>query len=104
MIRIASPTRYARPLGLKNDDRPRAHGAWIQQPLAVLDVTPALFEAGTDAVPWRERGIPVYGVYPYPITRAELADMHGNDERISIRRLEEGTDMLTRVVRGAAAR
>jgi acetylornithine deacetylase/succinyl-diaminopimelate desuccinylase-like protein len=69
-----------------------------------VGVTPALFEAGTDAVPWRERGIPVYGVYPYPITRAELADMHGNDERISIRRLEEGTDLLTRVVRGAAAR
>jgi acetylornithine deacetylase/succinyl-diaminopimelate desuccinylase-like protein len=67
-------------------------------------VTPALFEAGTDAVPWRERGVPVYGVYPYPISRAELADMHGNDEHISIRRLEEGTDMLTRVVRAAAAR
>ena len=66
--------------------------------------TPALFEAGTDAVPWRERGIPVYGVYPYPISRAELADMHGNDERISIRRLEEGTDMLTRVVQSVAAR
>ena len=65
-------------------------------------VTPALFEAGTDAVPWRERGIPVYGVYPYPISRAELADMHGNDERISIRRLEEGTDMITRVIRAAA--
>jgi acetylornithine deacetylase/succinyl-diaminopimelate desuccinylase-like protein len=30
--------------------------------------------------------------------------MHGNDERISIRRLEEGTDMLTRVLRGAAGR
>ena len=56
-----------------------------------------------DAVPWRERDIPVYGVYPYPISRAELADMHGNDERISIRRLEEGTDMLTRVIRAAAA-
>ena len=67
-------------------------------------VSPTLFEAGTDAVPWRERGIPVYGVYPYPVSRAELADMHGNDERISIRRLEEGTDMLTRVLRGAAAR
>ena len=53
-------------------------------------VTPALFEAGTDAVPWRERGIPVYGVYPYPISRAELADMHGNDERISIRRPRGG--------------
>jgi acetylornithine deacetylase/succinyl-diaminopimelate desuccinylase-like protein len=69
-----------------------------------VGVTPALFEAGTDAVPWRERGIPVYGVYPYPIDRGELADMHGNDERISIRRLEEGTDMLTRVLRGAAGR
>jgi acetylornithine deacetylase/succinyl-diaminopimelate desuccinylase-like protein len=67
-------------------------------------VTPALFEAGTDAVPWRQRGVPVYGVYPYPISRAELADMHGNDEHISIRRLEEGTDMLTRVVRAVAAR
>jgi len=67
-------------------------------------VTPALFEAGTDAVPWRERGIPVYGVYPYPVSRAELADMHGNDERISVRRLEEGTDMITRVLRAAAAR
>ena len=30
--------------------------------------------------------------------------MHGNDERISIRRLEEGTDMLTRVLRSAAVR
>ena len=69
-----------------------------------VGVTPALFEAGTDAIPWRERGIPVYGVYPYPVSRAELADMHGNDERISIRRLEEGTDMITRVLRGAAAR
>ena len=69
-----------------------------------VSVSPALFEAGTDAVPWRERGIPVYGVYPYPVSRAELADMHGNDERISIRRLEEGTDMLTRVLRSAAAR
>ena len=67
-------------------------------------VTPALFEAGTDAVPWRQRGVPVYGVYPYPISRAELADMHGNDEHISIRRLEEGTDMLTRVVRAVAVR
>jgi acetylornithine deacetylase/succinyl-diaminopimelate desuccinylase-like protein len=47
-------------------------------------------------------GRPVYGVYPYPISRAELADMHGNDERVSIRRLEEGTDMITRVVRAAA--
>jgi acetylornithine deacetylase/succinyl-diaminopimelate desuccinylase-like protein len=62
---------------------------------------PALFEAGTDATPWRPRGVPVYGIYPYPISRAELADMHGNGEHISVRRLDEGTDMLTRVIRAA---
>ena len=66
-----------------------------------VEVTPALFEAGTDAVPWRERGIPVYGVYPYPITLADLQAMHGNDERISIQSLLEGTDMLERVIRDA---
>jgi acetylornithine deacetylase/succinyl-diaminopimelate desuccinylase-like protein len=64
-------------------------------------VAPALFEAGTDAVPWRERGIPVYGVYPYPISLADLQAMHGNDERVPIKGLQEGTDMLTRVIRAA---
>ena len=62
-------------------------------------VTPALFEAGTDATPWRRRGIPVYGVYPYPISHGDLLAMHGNDERVSITGLEQGTDMLTRVLR-----
>jgi acetylornithine deacetylase/succinyl-diaminopimelate desuccinylase-like protein len=64
-------------------------------------VTPALFEAGTDATPWRRRGIPVYGIYPYPISLADLQAMHGNDERVPIKGLEQGTDMLTRVLRAA---
>ena len=64
-----------------------------------VQVTPALFEAGTDATPWRTRGIPVYGVYPYPISHADLMAMHGNDERVPIQGLEQGTDMLTRVLR-----
>ena len=64
-------------------------------------MTPALFEAGTDATPWRQRGIPVYGVYPYPISHADLMAMHGNDERSRSRGLEQGTDMLTRVLREA---
>ncbi len=63
-----------------------------------VEVTPALFEAGTDATPWRQRGIPVYGIYPYPIRLADLQAMHGNDERVPIAGLEQGTDMLTRVV------
>jgi acetylornithine deacetylase/succinyl-diaminopimelate desuccinylase-like protein len=33
-------------------------------------VTPNLFQARTDAAAWRKRGIPVYGIYPYPVFRA----------------------------------
>jgi acetylornithine deacetylase/succinyl-diaminopimelate desuccinylase-like protein len=62
-------------------------------------VAPALFEAGTDAVPWRKKGIPVYGIYPYPISHEDLKRMHGNDERVPIKGLEQGTDMVTRVLR-----
>ena len=36
------------------------------------EVTPYLFQAGTDAGAWRTRGIPVYGIYPYPIN-AEIS-------------------------------
>jgi acetylornithine deacetylase/succinyl-diaminopimelate desuccinylase-like protein len=66
--------------------------------------TPALFEAGTDAVPWRERRIPVYGVYPYPIAHSDLMRMHGNDERVPVEGLEQGTDWITRVLTDVAAR
>jgi acetylornithine deacetylase/succinyl-diaminopimelate desuccinylase-like protein len=57
-------------------------------------VTPYLFQAGTDATPWRNRGVPVYGIYPYPITAEELTRMHGNDERVSIESLRLGTEMI----------
>ena len=58
------------------------------------EVTPYLFQAGTDAGAWRSRGIPVYGIYPYPITADELTRMHGNDERVSIESLRRGTEMI----------
>ena len=47
-------------------------------------MTPYLFQAGTDAGPWRSRGVPVYGIYPYPIGARDLERMHGNDERVPI--------------------
>ena len=58
------------------------------------EVTPYLFQAGTDAPTWRSRGIPVYGIYPYPIDAEDLTRMHGNDERVSIESLRQGTDMI----------
>lgn len=59
-----------------------------------VEVTPYLFQAGTDAGAWRTRGVPVYGIYPYPITADELTRMHGNDEKVSIESLRQGTDWV----------
>jgi acetylornithine deacetylase/succinyl-diaminopimelate desuccinylase-like protein len=67
-------------------------------------VTPALYEAATDAGPWRERGIPVYGLRPYPASAVDLRNMHGIDERVSIQGLNDGTDMVERILRVVAAR
>lgn len=68
------------------------------------DVTPYLFQAGTDASTWRSRGIPVYGIYPYPIDADDLSRMHGNDERVSIKSLEQGTEMIYRTLVEVAGR
>ena len=65
-------------------------------------VTPALYEAATDAEPWRERGIPVYGLRPYRASATDLENMHGVDERVSITGLNEGTDMVERILRAVA--
>lgn len=66
------------------------------------EVTPYLFQAGTDAAAWRNRGIPVFGIYPYPISTDELRRMHGNDERVSVESLRQGTEMLYRTLKRVA--
>ena len=65
-------------------------------------VTRALYEAATDAGPWRERGIPVYGLRPYPASGDDLERMHGIDERVSIAGLNQGADMVERILRSVA--
>ena len=57
-------------------------------------VTPYLFQAGTDAYAWRSKGIPVYGIYPYPITAQDLTRMHGNDERVPVDSLVTGVQLI----------
>ncbi len=54
------------------------------------------YEAATDAGPWRERGIPVYGLRPYRAPAKDPENMHGIDERVSFSGLDEGTDMVER--------
>ncbi len=79
-----------------------AREAKAQWPTA--QVTPYLFQAGTDAAAWRSRGVPVYGIYPYPITNDELRRMHGNDERVSVASLQQGTEMIYRTLVSVAGK
>ncbi len=79
-----------------------AREAKVQWPTA--EITPYLFQAGTDAFAWRSRGVPVYGIYPYPITNDELRRMHGNDERVSVESLREGTEMIYRTLVSVAGK
>jgi acetylornithine deacetylase/succinyl-diaminopimelate desuccinylase-like protein len=76
-----------------------AHKVWPGVP-----VTPYLFQAGTDAIAWRSHGVPVYGIYPYPITEEDLSRMHGNDERMSIQSLDQGTEMIYETLLEVAAK
>jgi acetylornithine deacetylase/succinyl-diaminopimelate desuccinylase-like protein len=73
-----------------------AKEAHAQYPEAA--VTPYLFQAGTDSMAWRSRGVAVYGVYPYPIDAEDLSRMHGNDERVSVESLLTGTEMIYRTL------
>jgi acetylornithine deacetylase/succinyl-diaminopimelate desuccinylase-like protein len=76
-----------------------AHKVWPGVP-----VTPYLFQAGTDALAWRSRGVPVYGIYPYPISDEDLSRMHGNDERMSVQSLDQGTEMIYETLLEVAAK
>jgi acetylornithine deacetylase/succinyl-diaminopimelate desuccinylase-like protein len=76
-----------------------AHTVWPGAP-----VTTYLFQAGTDAIAWRSRGVPVYGIYPYPITAEDLTRMHGNDERVPIDSLEQGTEMIYKTLLEVASK
>ncbi|MFY9752597.1 MAG: M20/M25/M40 family metallo-hydrolase [Candidatus Acidiferrales bacterium] len=77
-----------------NTDLYRALEAGAQSVWPGKPVTPYLFQAGTDAIAWRSRSVPVYGIYPYPMTAEDLTRMHGNDERVPIESLEQGTEMI----------
>ncbi|WP_238014808.1 M20/M25/M40 family metallo-hydrolase [Dactylosporangium sp. AC04546] len=63
-----------------------------------VPATPALFEASTSGKPWQERGVPVYGVYPYVVDDEELTAMHGDNERVRVEALREGAELMYRLL------
>ena len=99
-----APSAGARPSAPSSEDTElyRALEREARAEFPGAEVTPYLFQAGTDAGAWRSRGIPVYGIYPYPIDADELSRMHGNDEKVSIASLGQGTAMIYRTLMAVA--
>jgi len=75
----------------------RAVDAALRATYPGVAVTPGLFEAGTSGGPWRERGIPVYGLYPYPVDNDTITRMHGTDERVRVDALRSASELMYRV-------
>ncbi len=105
-VRLSAPSTA--PVGLppssQDTDLYRALVRSARAEFPRAEITPYLFQAGTDAGAWRSRGVPVYGIYPYPISTDELTRMHGNDEQVSIESLRQGTEMIYRTIVDVAAK
>ena len=95
-VKLSNPASGPSPIGSSPEDTDlfRALDRQARATFPGAEVTPYLFQAGTDAGAWRSRGVPVYGIYPYPITADDLTRMHGNDERVSLESLRQGTEMI----------
>ncbi|MGW1690579.1 M20/M25/M40 family metallo-hydrolase [Streptomyces sp. NPDC002399] len=62
--------------------------------------TACQFEAVTSAVPFREQNVPVYGMYPFTVSRDMLKRMHGTDEHIGVEALRQGTETVYQMLAG----
>lgn len=67
-------------------------------------VMPSMSSGATDSRDLRLKGIPSYGLLPFPLDEEELKRMHGNDERIPVEALPKGVEFITRLILEVAAR
>ena len=105
-VRLSTPSAGPSRSGPSSEDTDlyRALEQEAKATFAGAEVTPYLFQAGTDAGAWRNRGVPVYGIYPYPITADQLTRMHGNDENVSVESLRQGTEMIYKTLVDVSAK
>ncbi len=66
-------------------------------------VVPAFIAGVTDSRWFRERGIAAYGVSPFELEAADLATVHGPDERIPLEVFARGVERMKRIVRALVA-
>jgi acetylornithine deacetylase/succinyl-diaminopimelate desuccinylase-like protein len=67
-----------------------------------VKVIPVMSAGATDGSRLRSAGIPVYGLLPIFMEDGDWIRMHGRDERVPIKGLEEGLAYLDRLVRALA--
>lgn len=103
-VRLAASPPPSVPASPETTDLYRALEKQARVQFPGVEVTSYLFQAGTDARAWRSRGVPTYGIYPYAIDAEDLTRMHGNDERVSVESLRQGTEMIFRTLVDVAAR
>ncbi len=89
--------RLPEPPSVTDTDVYRALEQGLRDTYAGVPVAPGPFEAGTSSRPWRERGVPVYGVYAFPVDNDTMTRMHGTDERVRVDGLRSGAELMYRV-------
>ena len=67
-------------------------------------VAPYMMPGATDARFFRAKGVTAYGLMPVCLTSEEMATIHGVDERLQVRHLEQGTRAVFRLLQHMAAR
>jgi acetylornithine deacetylase/succinyl-diaminopimelate desuccinylase-like protein len=65
-------------------------------------VLPFMSTGATDGAALRARGIPTYGILPFPLEMEDELRMHGDNERVPVRALGWGAEYLYRVLHGVA--
>jgi acetylornithine deacetylase/succinyl-diaminopimelate desuccinylase-like protein len=63
-------------------------------------VLPFMSTGATDGAALRARGIPTYGILPFPLIMEDELRMHGDNERVPLGALGWGTEYIYRVLQG----
>jgi len=62
-------------------------------------VVPTIFTSSTDSSLYRALGIHVYGFEAYPLDDLISDTAHGNNERIKVKNVKAGIDILTEIIK-----
>ncbi|MFN4152884.1 MAG: M20/M25/M40 family metallo-hydrolase, partial [Candidatus Sericytochromatia bacterium] len=62
-------------------------------------VVPSIFTSSTDSSLYRALGIKVYGFESYKLDDDISGTAHGNDERIKVKNIQFGIDLLSDIIK-----